>query len=349
MENEKKLSDDQSFGTYIREQRIVNREGIISGYQDNKNVIIDKNFDYDVSNTRKPVYMVRGKSLTKAQLMEILSNEEPLFDGWSDGDSEIRGKRGQTSGLLGNCFYRNGADGPSAFLFSDGTLGGNFLESLYPSPEEILPKWIEFGLKYDFLDMAVGYTDQNEGMCQLCSDIITDEENAAPQAFCDMKAHKKCDKLKDFIDKYRDVDDVQSKDSYEHLFFHNFDTRLSHVGLVNRVKLTISISGGKIRVMFGSKAVDEFKKYYNKYNDDDLVAMYDGRVFKDSGWHIFGQNFIKECFRYKKLPEKCYDIAVDKGLISPVPVDAKIVTADFIKNEHEKMIEKLGLKGAFPL
>lgn len=347
MENGKNMSDDQSFGTYIREQRIVNREEIISGYQDNKNVTIDKTFDYDVSNTRRPVYMVRGKSITREQVMQILSNEGALFDGWNGGDSGVRRESTQTDMLLENCFYRSGFDGLSTFLFSDGTIGGNFLESLYPSPEEMLPKWIEFGLKYDFLDMAIGYTTQNEGMCHLCPHI--DEENTVPQTFCDMKAQKKCDKLMDLILKYRDMDEERSKTSYEYLFFHNFATRLSHVSLVNRVKLTISISGGKVRILFGSKATDEFKKYYNKYNDDDLVAMYDGRVFKHSDWHIFGQNFIKACFRYKNLPEKCYDIAVDKGYISPVSESAKIVTADFIKEEHIKMIQKYGLKGVFPL
>lgn len=347
MDKGKNISDDQSFGAYVREQRTANREGIISVYQDNKNVIIDKSFDYDVSNTRRPVYMVRGKSITKEQVMEILSNEEPLFAGWSDEDSGMQGERGQTGTPLENCFYRSGVDSPSTFLFCDGTIGGNFLESLYPSPEEILPKWIEFGLKYDFLDMAVGYTNQNEGICHLCPNI--DEENTSPQALCDMKVQKKCGKLNDLIITHRDIDGAQSKTSYEDLFFQNFGKRSSHVSMVNRVKLTISISGGKVRILFGSKASDEFAKYYNKYNDDDLVAMYDGRVFKNSGWHIFGQNFIKECFRYKNLPEKCYDIAVDRNYISPVSEDAKIVTADFIKGEHNKMLQKYGLKDAFPV
>lgn len=347
MENEQNKSADQTFGTYVREQRVIHREDIIFGYQDNKNVIIDKSFDYDVSNTRRPVYMVRGKSITREQVMEILSNEAPLFDGWSDGDSGIRGESEQTAMLLENCFYRSGADGISSFLFSDGTIGGNFLESIYPAPEEILPKWIEFGLKYDFLDMAVGYTDQNEGMCQLCKNI--DEGNNSLQPLCDMKFQKKCDKLRDLIVEHRDMDEALPRTSYEYLVFHNFATRLSHGNLVNRVKLTITISGGKVRVMFGPKAADEFKKYYNRYNDNDLVAMYDGSVFKSSGWHIFGRDFIKECFQSKNLPVECYDTAVAKGYISPVPEDANIVTADFIKEEHIKMIQKYGLKGVFPL
>lgn len=347
MENEQNMSADQTFGTYVREQRVIHREDIILGYQDNKNVIIDKSFDYDVANTRRPVYMVRGKSITREQVMEILSNEAPLFNGWSDGDFGLHRENEQTGMLLENCFYRNGVDKLSSFLFSDGTIGGNFLESLYPAPEEILPKWIEFGLKYDFLDMAVGYTDQNEGMCHLCKNI--DEENSSLQPFCDMKFQKKCDKLRDLIFQYHDIDESLSKTSYEYLLFHNFGTRLSHAGLINRVKLTISMSGGKVRIMFGPKAADEFKKYYHKYNDDDLVAMYDGRVFEHSDWHIFGQDFIKDCFHHKNLPEDCYDTAVDKDYISPVPEDAKIVTADLIREEHNKMIQKCGFKGVFPL
>lgn len=317
---------------------------IIAKYKDNKNVVIDKNFDYDVSDTRRPIYMVRGRNITKEQVIEILSNEEPLFNGWDGDDSGFFDNR-DSRGILKNCFYRQGFDWLSTFMFSDGTIGGNLLEFKYPDPDEILPQWIEFGLKYDFLDMAVGYTNQDEGMCYFCKN--TDYKNnyfghCKNEILCGIED---CNKLKDLLLKYHDYDKDLIKSSYEYLFAYGFKTRDSHVNLVNCVKQTIVISGGKVHVLFGDNAMEAFKRYYDKYNDDNLVAMYDGRVFGYSGWHIFGQGFIKECFRYKGLPDKCYDIAVDKGLIIPIPDNAKVVTADFIREEHMKMIEKYGLNG----
>lgn len=316
-------------------------EEIISEYKNNKNVVIDTNFDYDVSDTRRPVYMIRGKSITRDQVIEILSHEEPLFGGWDSGDLGIFDGRAQR-GILKNCFYRQGYDWLSTFMFCDGTIGANMLEFKYPDPDEILPKWIEFGLKYDFLDMAVGYTDQDEGMCYFCKNTKEDNEGATYRILCDLKD---CDKLKALLSKYQNFDRDLSHTSYEYLFAYNFSTRLSHVNLVNRVKQTIVLSGGKVHVLFGDNAVEAFKKYYRKYNDDNLVAMYDGRVFESSGWHIFGQDFIKECFRYKGLPEKCYDTAIEKGYISLIPNDAKVVTADLIRKEHGKMSKRYGLEG----
>lgn len=94
-----------------------------------------------------------------------------------------------------------------------------------------------------------------------------------------------------------------------------------------------------MHVLFGDNAMEAFKRYYDKYNDDNLVAMYDGRVFGYSGWHIFGQDFIKECFRYKGLPDKCYDIAVDKGLIIPIPDDAKEANTIEICDRNDGRLE----------
>lgn len=340
-----------------RREESIYRE-ILSEYRDNKNVVIDENFDYDVSDTRRPIYMVRGKGITRDQVIEILSREEPLFDGWDRKDSGIFDERGNR-GILKNCFYRSGYDWLSTFLFSDGTIGGNILELKYPDPDEILPKWIEFGLKYDFLDMAVGYTDQNEGMCCYCRNAHEKYfSEAISCGFCRKELGKvcerktccdleDCDKLKDLLLKYRDFDQelLKTPYSYEYLFAHHFSTRLSHANLVHRVKQAIVISGGKVHVLFGGNAVEAFKKYYDKYNEDSLVAMYDGRVFDSSGWHIFGKDFMKECFRYRNLSEECYDIAVEKGFISLMPDDAKVVTAGFIREEHAKMTRRYGLSG----
>lgn len=331
---------------------------IISTYKDNKNVAIDENFDYDVSDTRRPIYMVRGKSITRDQVIEILSREEPLFDGWGSGDSGIFDERGGRD-ILKNCFYRSGYSWLSTFLFSDGTIGGNILEFKYPDPDEILPKWIEFGLKYDFLDMAVGYTDQDEGMCYHCRNAHNKYFNEATSCnFCREERGKicerktccdleDCNKLKDLLLKYRDVDEelIKTPCAYEYLYAHHFSTRISHVNLVHRVKQAIVISDGKVHVLFGDNAVKAFKRYYDKYNEDSLVAMYDGRVFDSSDWHIFGKDFIKECFRYRNLSKKCYDIAVEKGFINMIHDDAKVVTADFIREEHAKMTKKYGLNG----
>lgn len=310
-------------------------------------VSIAENYTNAVSNTRRPVYMVRGRQLTHEQMIEILSNEEPLFSGWNKDDLEADRDcfdSRETRDILKNCFYRKGYGWLSTWLYSDGTIGGNLLEWKYPEADELLPKWIELGLRYPFLDMAVGYTVSDEGPCYGCAHATY--EYAERFEKHERNCRKTCRQYEPMLRKYTKdgIDFKLAKTSYECNFFSFFDTKLSHPYLCDLVEITIVISGGKVSVTFEDEAWKAFKEYYDKYNDANLEALYDGRVTEFSGWHIFSKDIIKECFRHQGLPDKCYDIAVQKGFITEIPDNALIITPQFIRNQHKAMLKKYNLK-----
>lgn len=340
-----------------KEHDVNNYIEVLEYFGNNKNIILPRvGVSEKVCDVRRPVYYVRGKSLAREQVIDVFSHEEPLFRGWDITDLnsnedylDIRSKRG----VLKNCFYRRGYSWLDTWLFSDGTVGGNNLSFKYPYFNEFLPEWLVLGERYPYLDIAVGYSIINESKCHFCPyvnwDIETNDYDFGSdfipmEACCNRKYVDYCKQFKGLVRKYSNLKIRTYESTYEYKYGSSLNTKYFWPDIPDFIDITIVISQGKTQVYFGEEAIEHFREYYNKYNDDDLQALYDCSIFNYKDWHIFNKQFIKDCFKNVGLQEECYEIAVKNKFISDIPDDMTFVTAEFIRKQHRDMFKKYGIE-----
>lgn len=124
----------------------------------------------ELHDVRRPLVLVRGKPISREQVMQLVVGEEPLFGKGSDNEDPRFDPRSLGFGVLQDIFYRHPCSQLSTWVYTDGTIGGNLLHlGKYPELEDFLPMYADLAEKYPFLDIVVSYTLLDESCCGSCN------------------------------------------------------------------------------------------------------------------------------------------------------------------------------------
>ena len=338
------------------------RQDMIDEYGNDPDVDLDVNYDNAIGNTRRPVFMVRGKTITHEQAVQVLAAMEPLFQGWKKDDLRYNDpKRIDNRNFrhtLYTCLYRPGYSWLASWLMSDGTIGGNILEGKYPELDEILPRWIDLAKKCPFLDLAVGYTTVDESMCWMCKYSEIDEETDEyydeddgltmrpgpdDKYEIDKLCARECLRCKELLRTYKSGD-VEYKwikpTDYEYFYARDYNVRNHNAYMWKFVRGCIIIKNGHVSMYWGEEGRDKFKEYYDQYNDPYLSGLYGSQITESGKWTLWSKQDIIDAFALKGLPAECYDIAVEYGFITAIPDDMPTLTAEWLRKAHREMCEK---------
>lgn len=284
--------------------------------------------DTKLAKVRRPLVLVRGKSIDVEQTMQVITGEEPLFEEVF-GDEKLIFDPRKDRGVLKNIFYRKGYSWLSTWLYADGTIGGNLIHlGKYPELDEIVAPYSHLAYKYPFLDMVVSYTDYDENCCY----------------FCDFDVYKcrECKPYRSRIKKYC-LDESRPwnpKPSFEELYFRHWFNWHIRNDVDDAVELTIWIHDGKTEVLFGEKAADKFIEYNKLYCSKEYSFMFSSELYSYGLNCICSKPFVEDCFAYIGKPRSLCDEYVERGFISPFKEDAVVVTKDWVVSQYNKFIAR---------
>lgn len=292
----------------------------------------------EVSNVRRPLVLYRGKPITREQVMQLVTGEEPLFSLTREDEAWKLG-----SGVLKSIFYGRYSNSLSTWVHSDGTIGGNLICFVkYPEIYEILPDYVHLAEKYPFLDMIISYTTFEECCCYDCDAFLADKEYAlCLSADC---RYKECGPYLDLISKYSLCNHWHGSKTpdFEEMYFEAWDTAHVRRDACDRVELTIWIHEGKTEILFGDRAGEKFVEYDGKYcaPEYDFLFSYYIHNFIGRPTCIFDKTFVEDCFEYAGMPRERVDEYVERGILAPFNDSALVLTKDWVIEQYNKYIAK---------
>lgn len=320
---------------------------------DTSNVTIHGNIEDDIkgiSLTRRPVYAVRGEPLSENQVIELVTNEEPLFSKWRQG--EIRNKRQgdprETTGVLKNIFYRRGYSWLSSWLYTDGTIGGEMLETHYPKFNEWAVEWVNCAKRNPFLNIVVGYTSIDEHLCTTCKyginnvDCGNDDFKIGSNPVCDECNHKFCSEMQKYFKSIYKKTECTLDTLVEYQYLHWFGLVHSPLSISKFVRIAIVIKDGKVDFYSGVNAREVYEDYNRKYSFKGCSLLFTGAVLNSRFTCICDSRFIKKCFEHIGLSEAEYDKAISQELIK-VYDNNLVVTKNWVIEQYSKMLNKLNV------
>ena len=254
----------------------------------------------DISNVRRPFFMVRGRGVSHAQMKLLLKNELEMFRNpyffKADKESEkIDGRYmffSLNSGGFGKLLPdRHGSSG--GWLWDTGEIGGSGWEVEYPDFDECMPQWLALALKYPFLDMPVGYTSYVEAPCYFCPLKLyyqnqgylarackkgrdPEEVRELEQEVQELEACVKSGDKSDFTCRGHRIPECESyfkKGDFWGSGKTTLGTGYADIvytpELMEDVVLTVRICEGSLEVLAGEDAVRAFREYDAKYGFKD--------------------------------------------------------------------------------
>ncbi|MCR4868318.1 MAG: hypothetical protein K5889_02430 [Lachnospiraceae bacterium] len=285
----------------------------------------------DLPDSKRPYYMIRGKSIGQDQVKMIIKEEHPLFRNRQCSESPFGRLDPDTIGeFLPQKFGDYGE-----WLWDTGEIGGNMISgNKYPEYYEFMPGWIKLAMKYPFLDMVIAYTNYSDLPCFLCpvgsyyEDILMldrckreGDEELARELLIDAK------ECKAVID--GTWDDGTWNDSDHDWSWWQFPCRRELIGecsdhfklhdyrwywgkdnkqdfdeeyfwivdvpqMYKDVVLTLQIKDGNIDVITGEEAKQVFKDYNERYHfaDPRRYSVLADMVFEKAR---IGEKMLKEC------------------------------------------------------
>ena len=303
-----------------------NRQALIEQYHITN---YDEAVCNELSNVRRPLVLVRGRSISREQAMQLIVGEEPLFGKGSDDERSWFDPR-SNRGVLKNIFYRQGYSWLSTWVYTDGTIGGDLVHlGRYPELEEFVPMYADLAGKYPFLDMLVSYTLVDECCCFYC-DKIDPEFGVDQQCTC-----KDCIPYLDKIKKYKEV---YSFSDFEALYYSSWDTDHVRSDVGNLVCLTIWIHNGQANILFGDPAISKFNEYNSLYCAPEYAFMFSSSLYSDRHTCICDKQFVEDCFESIGKPRSLCDEYVERGFISPFNENAIVVTKDWVIRQYNAYI-----------
>lgn len=272
-----------------------------------------------------PMLLFYGRPLTKEQVMELITGEEPLFE---EGGHKARGMEWRNENrVLGDIFYRSAYQaGLSSWVYADGTIGGS--RNPGRNLREWLPAYMHLAEKYPFLDMVISYTDMLKSCCLGCDTV---------PGVCT------CKDCEPFRDKLRQYDPLWHWSFEEHSDFEEqyFRTWGSHVRSDGGafVVLTVWIHFGEAEILTGKEAVSKFYEYRERYCASEYEFMFRQGVFRYGLNCICSKEFVEDCFVYQGKPGSLCDTCVEQGVLRPFPKEARVVTKEWVKEQYRSVIK----------
>ena len=320
--------------------------------------------------------MIRGKTLSHEELLQLLVNEEPIFQYWDEKQNEaekiddwdIKMTRGYC-GTLRNIIHRKCFSWLDGMVYCDGTIFGNFYEQKYPEFEEYIDKWKRLAQKNPFVDMVVSYTDIDECPCYGCRLINGDynyylEEYEREKPRFDIFDEDECyytygnDCILRNMGKVRrkawecscgtlkfdqKQDGKIQEDRYLQKFFGEMMFWIYPQEMSKHVQITLHIHDGKVDTYCGEQAVALFQGYDRLYGDFRMWVVNNSEFFgidsdkKKKVYIRFDDAFMRECFRFAGLEEAIYDTIVKpEYLIDLSERETQVVTKQWLLEEYDK-------------
>lgn len=286
-----------------------------------------------LSDVRRPLILVRGKPITIEQTMRLITGEDPLFRDVCDSEKRYFDPR-SFSGILGDTFYRQHDSWLSTWVYSDGTIGGNLISGeKYPELDEIIPRYAHLS-KYQFLDMVVSYTFENESCCFWCS--IGDTPYQGFDKPC------KCRDCAPYEDKIRYYDGLKYNltPGFDELYYRHWVQEHIRSDVVDSVCLTIWIHNGQTDVLFGDEAKSKLSEYNNQYCAPEYDFMFCSSLYDYRTTCIYSKKFAEDCFEYIGKPRSLCDEYIERGFILPFNESAVVVTKDWVIRQYNIYIAK---------
>ena len=313
---------------------------------------LEKAYD-DISNIRRPLILIRGKSLTKEQLIQLVANEEPLFSRWSPTGEDLSNRncffadRGYC-GTLRNICFRKGFDWLDGWLLSDGTIYGSYYLPKYPEKDEWFDTFEYLARAYDFLDMTVTVIDSNESYCYGCP-VITEgsrygkHNNKSCKCICN-KYSRLANYIKD-ADKYhygalKDIPHhIQPimNNHYLKTFLGSFSFWYVPKNVSRDALLTLHLHDGQIDEYTESEAGKWFRDYDSFYGDFRLAITQESSFFRCSdkpdkpSYVRFPTQFFRDCLEYRNIPISVWDEKIaPEYLMKPESTKECVVDKDWL-------------------
>lgn len=321
----------------MEESRELLKEFNIQGY--------DRDLANELANTRRPLVLIRGKEISREQVIQLITGEEPLFiQPEEESESsiwDIRNRRG----VLKNILYRQGYSWLDTWIHTDGTVGGNMIYlGKYPELEEIIPDYI--CLKdYKFLDMIISYTLFDEDTCFLCAsireDIDGDEDNDDDSFAREKEKLCKCKDCLTCIDKIKHYKNKKYNEhpDFEEMYYRHWENSHVKSDVHEGVALTIWIHDGQMEIFMGQQAQDKFKEYNSLYSSPEYDFMFSSDIHDYNNTCIIDKQFLEECFEYVGRPRETVDEYIKQGFISEFNNEAIVVTKQWVTEQYNKMKE----------
>jgi len=292
-----------------------------------------KDFDEDacteVGNVCRPLVLVRGKPITRGQVMQLVTGEEPLFGGGSGLDEYYFDPR-ESIGILRNIFYRGRCCWLSTWVYSDGTIGGD-LDCMpkYPAPDKYLPKYIRLAGKYPFLDAVFTFTTMGVECCFRC-----DFNRGCSDQPC------KCQDCVPYLEKFQQFEDSRFKNdcSFEALYYDTWEFRHVRSDIADFVKIVLWVHDGRAELLFRDAAVAKFNEYNGLYCAPEYDFMFSDSLYRSGRTCICSKEFVGDCFEYTGKPRSLCDEYVKRGFISPFNEDEVVVTREWAANQYNTFI-----------
>ncbi len=281
-----------------------------------------------ISDVRRPYFMVRGRSVDHGQMKHLLKNELDVFreksffgkkPGWDSKESIYRSLRTAHFGKL--IPDRDGSSG--GWLWDTGEIGGHGWEDKYPEFEEYMPRWLEAALLYPFLDMAVGYTLYAEIPCYCCPlrrfylqaedevrDIVHDYPFNRPSGdhgFVCRKHHmKECEA---FFCKHTGKHYINGAFTERTSMGTDYASIVFPPELALDVVMTVRIHDGSLDVLTGEEASRVFQEYDARYGFRDTwrYATHAFEFYHDLLQEtLVTEQTVRECFRDENMDEDAW-------------------------------------------
>ena len=312
----------------------------------------------DISNIRRPLILIRGKSLTREQLLQIVGETEPIFKFWDNSESGIIANLAKHfndrayCGSLRNIMFRKGFNWLDGWLLEDGTCYGAYYLPKYPDDYQWVPVFKSLAESFPFLDMVATVINSDESFCYGCGLCESDSTHIKCESDCIIKKFPSLQntfksthyyrfgkKDEPIPDKYKDI----ISNHYTYNFFAEYGFWNLPFNVEKYALATVHISNGDYYIHCGNSASELFKKYDKEYGDFRLSVTQNSDFFSCSSdkdkpsYCRFSTQFFRDCLEYLGLPRDLWDTKiVPEYLMEPKSTKEVVVTKDWLFSMYDE-------------
>ncbi len=268
-----------------------------------------------ITDTKRPFYMIRGKTISREQVRELLRDRIQ----WPSGEAASAFPKINTD-IFGKLFLEDSDDDDyGGWLWDTGEIGGNrYWSYKYPDFSEIVPPWIELAMEHSFLDLVVGFTNHHEQPCYLCPVqhyyfFLASAERKKPEGnddgyefamACADEYREKTEaaEAEDYPCRREKIEECTGHFKKQFLFPEKTTAEQRYDGedynwivdvpqLSEDVVLTIKIKDGIMELFTGEEAKRVFREYDEKYH------FADPRRYSTVAMEYFHTDRVGEAFR----------------------------------------------------
>lgn len=323
---------ERTLGDYLAEEMAELNELLAKHHV----ILPDGLQETELPGVKRPLVLYRGKPITREQVMQLITGEEPLFGPGGEEDDWDDPRR--HSDVLESIFYRESYKWLETWVYSDGTIGGNLTCPVkFPEIYEILPRYLHLAEKYPFLDMVISFTTFDGCWCYFCDALEENKEDALRSS--DDCRYKDCKPYLELISKYDRMKRSRNP-SFEELYFSYWKTEHVRLDSGDKVELTVWIHEGKTEVLFGDRAREKFREYDGLYCAPEYAFMFSRGLHHYDINCVCDKTFVEDCFEYVGMPRERCDEYIEQGFLAPFNESARVVTKEWVIEQYRKYIAK---------